>query len=85
MDRQQMRNFIAGYPAEPNSRSSSDNIAIVLCTYFSDHPDRPDPDPNGEHGWGAWVERMAYAALDGLARDLESLLSVPSSSNGGEK
>lgn len=42
----------------------SDNLGIVLASYFDDHPDRPGNDPVDENGWGEWVMQKTWAALD---------------------
>ena len=52
--RQELKNVIGGCLIEDGPMV--DNVAIVLCTYFSDHTDRPENDPeDGESNWGVWV------------------------------
>lgn len=47
----------------------SDNLAIMLCSYFSDHLDRPDDDEENEdnHHWGAWVLEREKAMRRAIA------------------
>lgn len=61
---------------------SSDNLVIALCSYFSDHMERPDPDPDTEHGWGEWVEAKANAALKLLAEAVSAPLQQEADKDG---
>lgn len=62
VDKQRLRNIIGGCDVEDGLWM--DNLAIVLCTYFSDHMDRPDPDPESDDsGWGEWVTEKTNQAL----------------------
>lgn len=63
------REILAG--AHVEGHTFGDNLSIVLCTHFSDHPDRPEEDEAGEnednHYWGDWVCRKTDEALDLIA------------------
>lgn len=59
------RNDIAGVPA--GAEIASDNVAIALASYFSDHVSRPENDEVGEEGWGAWVIEQTNITLDAIA------------------
>jgi hypothetical protein len=67
--RQEARSKIGGILIEKHS-GVQDNLAIALCSYFSSHMDRPESDPETEHGWGAWVEQKANDALDLIVSEL---------------
>ncbi len=47
----------------------TDNLSIVLCTYFSRHANRPEDDEENEdnHYWGDWVIQKCDEALDKIA------------------
>ena len=64
MDKQALRNAIGGMPIQ--GERMYDTVAIALCSYFSDHLERPEEDHDTEHGWGQWVEEKANKALDEL-------------------
>jgi hypothetical protein len=65
-----------------------DNLAIMLCSYFSRHVNRPEDDEENEDNfhWGAWViarekamrHAIAVAAIMAVARELGVSVTVPS-------
>lgn len=84
IDRQRLRNIIGSCDVE-DVPDLTDNIAIALCTYFSAHMDRPDPDPESESGWGEWVTTKTNAALSLLAsavlKEVERTTNQPSAAH----
>ena len=68
MDSTELRNKIGCLHVE--DAPISDNLAIVLCSYFEKHLDRPADDPESEHGWGEWVEKKTNEALDMIGKQL---------------
>ena len=77
IDAKTLRNLIGSCDVEVYTPGGVDNIAIALCTYFSDHMDRPDPDPEGESGWGEWVEARTNAALDLVVTEVLKRVTPP--------
>lgn len=71
--KERLRNLIGCFMVENDM--NADNLAVVLCTYFEGHVDRPKPDPRTENGWGAWAEREANRVLDELAVFIEQQLA----------
>lgn len=65
---EEMRSKIGGVSVE--DAVGADNLAVVLCIYFTDHMGRPDDDPETEYGWGEWVEQKSNEALDLIAKSL---------------
>lgn len=81
VDKRNIRNILGCADVDPLA-DHSDNIAIALCTYFEGHRDRPDPDPQTEHGWGEWAERKTDQALDHLA---DIVIRLAKDSQGDER
>ena len=54
-----------------NDGKPCDNLAILLCSYYTDHPDRPDDDQEDENGWGEWAVEQTNAMLDRVAQQME--------------
>lgn len=79
---EETRNYIGGLLIEDGH--NSDNLAIVLATYFSDYQNRPEDDSkDNETGWGKWVIEKTYRAIELIAEGtsiekLEELSAVQS-------
>ena len=72
MDEEQKRrrrNIVGNVAVEESH--DTDNLAIVLASYFSGHINRPSDDPDdAELGWGEWVLEKTNAALDLIADEI---------------
>jgi len=67
IDRQRVRNAIGGTPVEDSGPTFiDDNLAVALCTYFSNHPQCPDEPDSDEHGWKPWIVQKCNTALDAI-------------------
>lgn len=67
-----IRRRLGGHSVEDDGHA--DNLAIVLCTYFSDHLQRPEEDRETEEAdnghWGEWVTERHNLALDRIALEI---------------
>lgn len=66
------RNFVGSIHVEKGEASvMSDNLAIVLCSYFEGHVDRPEYDEiDPDKGWSKWALQKTDEALDIIAAEL---------------
>lgn len=73
-DFEKMAERIVGVDVE--DRTHSDNLAIVLCTYFSGHIERPDGDEDDmdEGGWSPWTIEKYHGAKNLLSSHVSSAL-----------
>lgn len=62
---QKVRAALANHSLDNDA--NEDNLAIMLCTYFEQHRDCPEEEPN-EHGWQPWAEERCDRMLDQLAQ-----------------
>jgi regulator of replication initiation timing len=78
-------NMVGGIQVEDgNKYAGADNLAIVLASYFERHMDRPEPDPEGENGWGEWAEAKARKAMQIIADEINKAREPLTASDGGE-
>jgi hypothetical protein len=70
-------NRLAGVQVEDldPSYGPSDNLAIVLCSYFEKHGHRPVDDPETENGWGEWVIQKYERAMELILKEVKAIES----------
>lgn len=63
--------------ADVGSSAHGDNFAVALCSYFSDHLDRPDGDEecNDDMPWSPWVIQQQEAAVKAVAESIIEALA----------
>jgi hypothetical protein len=76
-------NMVGGIQVEDGDKyTGADNLAIVLASYFERHMDRPEPDPEGENGWGEWAEAKARKAMQIIADEINKAREPLTASDG---
>jgi len=73
IDQKRLEQIIGGTNVEDDlgPRSSCDNLAVALASYFEDHMDRPEDDEHDEElGWGVWVIEKTNAAIALIAKEV---------------
>lgn len=52
-------------------QGSYDNLAIMICTYWDENPEKPENDPEDEErGWGEWVMKKYDETIEMLKSEL---------------
>lgn len=70
MTKEEKRNYIGNIFVEDDPLT--DNLAIVLVSYFEQHINRPENDPiDDQVGWGQWAVEKANEALDMIVQAIE--------------
>lgn len=67
--RERLRNAVAGCKVEAGS--CTDNLSIVLVSYFEDHHECPDEEPD-DNGWQPWASEKTDAAIELLLDAVEA-------------
>jgi hypothetical protein len=65
MDKIKLRNLIANAEID-----DSDNLAIVIATYYDEHPRCPDQRDDTETGWKPWVMEQTDKLLDAAVANI---------------
>ena len=64
-DKIKLRNLIANAEIE-----DSDNLAIIIATYYDDHPRCPSEPDDTETGWKPWVMEQTDRILDAAVANI---------------
>ncbi len=65
----QIKDHLGGFIVEDSF--NTDNLSVVLVSYFSDHYERPlDDEPEDGGTWSKWVLEKTEKALALLARQI---------------
>ena len=70
-----LSNFLASLSLVDGSQRP-DELAIALASYFEKHEDRPENDPDTEHGWGEWSTARTEETLEQIAEKFEAHVSA---------
>lgn len=67
-----LKYIIAGTDIE---KGISDNLSIVLASYFDGHLDRPEDDEENEYGFGVWSTEKTNEAIDILVSEIQNYIN----------
>ena len=72
--KQRIRDSIGGVPAMEGAYT--DNLAIIIVSYFDEHLARPDDDEEDEEraGWGVWSLEKTDQLLDRITDEVMSII-----------
>ena len=64
MDNVKLRNRIGSVDMAVDGETFADNLAIAICTYYDDHPKRPEDDEDDDECWSPWVREQHDKIMD---------------------
>lgn len=69
MDKDKLIDILNSVEVEPGV--FSDNLAIVLASYFEEHLDRPKDDPTDtDVGWGVWTVEKVNESVEYISEQI---------------
>ena len=69
MDKIELRNRFGNVMAGNLKGPVADNLAIALCMYFDNDPEKPCEAEDEQLGWTPWVIEQVNATLDALVEE----------------